>query len=204
MKMITMLMRRCARSGQALRTVLGATLAAAGLLLVGCVTVPDAIKGTSPTPQDDLVRVMNAPQLYVGQESRFGGRVVGIRNEADRTRLEIASLPLDSAGKPRLNYPSEGRFVAYVDRFLEPVDFQDRLITVVGPISGTEAGVIGERSYRFVVVAVQGYQRWNVAQRVVNPYGPGPWDWHRRYGYGPGWGFGGWYGPAEIETFVTE
>jgi hypothetical protein len=33
----------------------------------------DAIKGTSPTPQQDLVRVMNAPQLYVGQEARFGG-----------------------------------------------------------------------------------------------------------------------------------
>ena len=31
--------------------------------LSGCVSVPDAIKGTSPTPQQDLVRVMNAPQL---------------------------------------------------------------------------------------------------------------------------------------------
>ncbi len=38
------------------------------LMLSGCVTVPDAIKGSSPTPQQDLVRVMSAPQLYVGQE----------------------------------------------------------------------------------------------------------------------------------------
>lgn len=37
------------------------------LMLSGCVTVPDAIKGSSPTPQQDLVRVMSAPQLYVGQ-----------------------------------------------------------------------------------------------------------------------------------------
>jgi outer membrane lipoprotein len=37
-------------------------------------SVPDAIKGTSPTPQQDL-RVMNAPELYVGQEARFGGKV---------------------------------------------------------------------------------------------------------------------------------
>ena len=36
------------------------------LMLSGCVTVPDAIKGSSPTPQQDLVRVMSAPQLYVG------------------------------------------------------------------------------------------------------------------------------------------
>ncbi|MDU4665225.1 MAG: hypothetical protein E6Y37_21800, partial [Enterobacter hormaechei] len=38
---------------------------AVAIALSGCVTVPDAIKGTSPTPQQDLVRVMNAPELYV-------------------------------------------------------------------------------------------------------------------------------------------
>jgi starvation-inducible outer membrane lipoprotein len=50
--------------------------------------VPDAIKGTSPTPQQDLVRVMNAPQLYVGQEARFGGKVVSVQNQQGKTRLE--------------------------------------------------------------------------------------------------------------------
>lgn len=44
------------------------------LMLSGCVTVPDAIKGSSPTPQQDLVRVMSAPQLYVGQEARFAAK----------------------------------------------------------------------------------------------------------------------------------
>lgn len=74
-----------------------------GLLLLslaglsGCVTLPPEIRGTSATPQMDLIRVMNAPNLYVGQESRFGGRIADIRNEANRTRLEIASLPLDDA-----------------------------------------------------------------------------------------------------------
>ena len=51
--------------------------AIAGLIafaLSGCVSVPDAIQGSSPTPQQDLVRVMAAPQLYVGQESRHGCR----------------------------------------------------------------------------------------------------------------------------------
>ena len=60
---------------------------AAVILLSGCVTIPDAIKGTSAMPQQDLVRVMNAPQLYVGQEARFGGRVVNIDNKQGRTRL---------------------------------------------------------------------------------------------------------------------
>ncbi|MCV9877316.1 Slp family lipoprotein [Brenneria izbisi] len=181
---------------------------AAVLLLSGCVSVPDAIKGTSPTPQDDLVRVMNAPQLYVGQEARLGGRVVSIRNEVNRTRLEIASLPLDSGARPQLDMPSEGRFIAYVNRFLEPIDFQNQLVTVVGPITGSEQGAIGDKPYRFVVVDAQGYKRWNVVQRVVMPPGAyGPWGWDARYGHGwgPGWGFGGgWYGPAQVENVVTE
>ena len=42
------------------------------LMLSGCVTVPDAIKGSSPTPQQDLVRVMSAPQLYVGHKTSKG------------------------------------------------------------------------------------------------------------------------------------
>ncbi|PWD66609.1 Slp family lipoprotein [Pectobacterium parmentieri] len=183
-------------------------IAAAALLLSGCVTVPDAIKGTSPMPQDDLVRVMNAPQIYVGQESRFGGRVVSIRNEANKTRLEIASMPLDSGAKPLLDMPSEGRFIAYVNRFLEPVDFKDQLVTVVGPIVGTEQGAIGDKPYRYVVIDAQGYKRWNVVQRLmVPPGGYGPWGWRAGYGYGwgPGWGFdGGWPGPARIENIVTE
>ena len=68
--------------------------------LSGCVTVPDAIKGSSPTPQQDLVRVMNAPELYVGQESRFGGKVIEVFNQQGKTRLEIATVPLDSGARP--------------------------------------------------------------------------------------------------------
>ncbi|EJB8560193.1 hypothetical protein MW386_002929, partial [Citrobacter freundii] len=43
----------------------GVLTGALAFMLSGCVTIPDAIKGSSPTPQQDLVRVMNAPQLYV-------------------------------------------------------------------------------------------------------------------------------------------
>ncbi len=68
------------------------------LMLSGCVTVPDAIKGSSPTPQQDLVRVMSAPQLYVGQEARFGGKVVAVQNQQGKTRLEM--LPYRWTAEP--------------------------------------------------------------------------------------------------------
>jgi len=187
------------------RWLLAGVIAAA---LSGCVSVPDAIKGTSPTPQQDLVRVMAAPQLYVGQEARFGGKVVNVLNENGKTRLEIATVPLDDGARPELGVPSRGRIYADIAGFLDPVDYRNQLVTVVGPITGTVKGKIGESPYTFMLMQVTGYKRWNVTQQVVMPpqpvdpwyWGPGPYP--RRYGYG-GWG---WYspGPATVQTIVTE
>ncbi|QKJ87355.1 Slp family lipoprotein [Paramixta manurensis] len=180
-------------------------------LLAGCVSVPDSIKGTSPTPQQDLRRVLNAPQLYVGQESRFGGKVVKVTNLTGRTRLELATLPLDDTGRPQLGSASVGRIYADVNGFVDPVDFNNQMVTVVGPITGTEKGTIGEASYNFVVVNVTGFQRWHLRQQVVMPPQPmDPWIWygptrhHRGY-----WGPSPWYGyyntgPAQVQTILTE
>lgn len=188
------------------RVVRGAVAALVAVALSGCVTVPDAIKGTSPTPQQDLARVMNAPQLYVGQEARFGGKVIDVKNEQGKTRLEIAAVPLDSAARPVLGEPSRGRIYADVSGFLDPVDFRGQLVTVVGPITGTADGKVGDTPYKYMVMQANGYKRWRITQQVVMPpqpidpwfWGPGPHPW--RYGYG------GWYnpGPAQVQTIVTE
>ncbi|MDF7680917.1 Slp family lipoprotein [Enterobacteriaceae bacterium ESL0689] len=174
--------------------------------LSGCVSVPDVIKGSSPTPQQDLAQVMADPSRYTGTESRFGGRVVSVQNLPGETRLEIATLPLDSGARPVLNVPSRGRIMADVHGFLEPVDFNGQLVTVVGPINGVVTGTIGHTPYSFILINATGYKRWNVVQQVVIPpqpmmpwlYGSRPWD----YGYGA-WG---WYnpGPAEVRDVVTE
>ncbi|ELY3543647.1 Slp/YeaY family lipoprotein [Cronobacter turicensis] len=182
-------------------------LALSVLLLGGCVSVPDAIKGTSPMPQQDLVRVMNAPQLYIGQEARFGGRVVNVDNQQGKTRLEIATLPLDSAARPLLGQPSRGRIYADVNGFLDPVDFRNQLVTVVGPITGTMEGKIGSSPYKFMVMQVNGFKRWRVTQQVMMPPQPiDPWMWGPRPGWGYGYGPWGWYnpGPAQVQTVVTE
>ncbi|EIN75596.1 putative outer membrane protein [Escherichia coli PA10] len=175
-------------------------------MLSGCVTVPDAIKGSSPTPQQDLVRVMSAPQLYVGQEARFGGKVVAVQNQQGKTRLEIATVPLDSGARPTLGEPSRGRIYADVNGFLDPVDFRGQLVTVVGPITGAVDGKIGNTPYKFMVMQATGYKRWHLTQQVIMPPQPiDPWFYGGRgwpYGHG-GWG---WYnpGPARVQTVVTE
>ncbi|WP_312946675.1 Slp family lipoprotein [Superficieibacter sp.] len=186
---------------QIVRWIIAGAMAGA---LSGCVTVPDAIKGSSPTPQQDLVRVMNAPQLYVGQEARFGGKVVGIENQQGKTRLEIATVPLDDGARPVLGEPSRGRIYANVNGFLDPVDFRNQLVTVVGPITGTVEGKVGNTGYTYLVMQVNGYKRWRVTQQVMLPPQPiDPWFW------GPhpwAYGYGGWYnpGPAQVQSVVVE
>lgn len=184
------------------------TVGALALALTGCVSVPDAIQGSSPTPQQDLVRVMNAPELYVGQEARFGGKVVEVLNQQGKTRLEIATVPLDSGARPVLGEASRGRIYADVNGFLDPVDFRGQLITVVGPITGAEQGKVGNTPYKFMTMQANGYKRWRVQQQVMMPP-PDPWYWGPhpwRYGYG--YGYGGWPGygpgPAQVRTIVIE
>ncbi|WP_114195107.1 Slp family lipoprotein [Edaphovirga cremea] len=185
-------------------------IAVGSLMLAGCVTVPDSIRGTTETPQMNLQSVQNAPQIFVGQEARFGGTVVNMVNEKDRTRLEIATVPLDSGARPILGEPSQGRVIAFVNGFIDPIDYRGQLITVVGPITGSEPGKIGMTPYNFVVMQANSYKRWRITQQVVMPPGPpmGPWGWG---GYGSGWGPGfgggwGWYdrGPAQVQNVVTE
>lgn len=133
------------------------------LMLSGCVTVPDAIKGSSPTPQQDLVRVMSAPQLYVGQEARFGGKVVAVQNQQGKTRLEIATVPLDSGARPTLGEPSRGRIYADVNGFLDPVDFRGQLVTVVGPITGMTLRIQPgyDHSYYFIASFIEDHLRFH-------------------------------------------
>lgn len=185
-------------------------LLAYALLLSGCVTVPDTIKGSSALPQQDLVRVMNDPSLYVGQESRFGGKVVKVTNLNGKTRLEIATQPLDDSARPRLGAASVGRIYADINNFVDPTDVNNQYVTVLGNIKGTEKGTIGAASYNFVVVDVRGYQRWHLTQQINTPPQPiDPWIWYGPSRHHPGyWGPNPYWGmnsgPAQVETILTE
>ncbi|MGV3344394.1 Slp family lipoprotein [Enterobacteriaceae bacterium LUAb1] len=183
------------------------------IVQTGCVAIPDAIKSASPVPQQDLLRVMNAPQIYIGQEARFGGEVLNVSNTDGMTRLEIAAMPLDEGARPVQGAISAGRIIAEVKGFLDPVDFNHQMVTVVGIISGTRQGIIDKANYTFVVLSVTGYQRWRRVQQIIMPPQPiNPWvwygapdGWHGNYLWGaaPGWGL---YnpGPARIQTILTE
>lgn len=95
-----------------------------------------------------------------------------IQNQQGKSRLEIATVPLDSGARPVLGEASRGRIYADVNGFLDPVDFRGQLVTVVGPISGTVDGKIGNTPYKFMLMQVTGYKRWHITQQIVMPPQP--------------------------------
>ena len=103
--------------------------------------------------------------------------MVAVQNPQGKTRLEIATVPLDSGARPTLGEPSRGRIYADVNGFLDPVDFRGQLVTVVGPITGAVDGKIGNTPYKFMVMQVTGYKRWHLTQQVIMPPQPiDPWS----------------------------
>nr|WP_314265842.1 Slp family lipoprotein [uncultured Moellerella sp.] len=179
------------------------------IALSGCVSIPQTIKGNSATPVTNLSSVRNAPEMYIGQEGRFGGKVISVDNEQQKTRLEIAVMqlnPYDAA--PEMSSPSVGRIYAYVNGFLEPSDFNGHFVTVVGPITGEKQAKIGAIKYNYITLNVTGFQRWQVAQRVIlppmDPWGYGYYGYPRYYNQPWGWGPGYNGGPAPIQTYLTE
>ena len=193
------------------RNALKGLFVASILALTGCVSIPASIQGSVQNPTDNLTSVQNAPEMYIGQEARFGGKVLAVKNETARTRLEIAVMALNKYdAAPELNSPSIGRIYAYLNGFREPSDFTNRYITVVGKITGEQHGKVGQVPYKYVTLDVTGFQRWNVAQSVMlppsGPWGYGyygdPYFYNHPWGYGYGYGYPG--GPVPVQTYLTE
>ncbi|MEX0446070.1 Slp family lipoprotein [Xenorhabdus sp. SGI246] len=162
------------------------------VILTGCVSVPDSIKGTTNNPVENLLDVKKMPDSYIGHEGRFGGKVLSVLNEKGRTRLEISTLPLASDAAPLIDNPSLGRLYAYVNSFLEPSDFQDHYVTVVGLITGLEKGKVGDSPYDYVLMNVNGFKLWNEVQRISLAPSTG-----NIWGYGNPY-FMGWGGNTPI------
>ncbi len=136
------------------------------LLTAACSTLPENLTTTNPNVVTDFQQWQAEPSQQ--QEVRMGGVIAKITNLTDKTRLEIVNLPINSVGKPDLDHEPEGRFVAYVKGFVDPVTFSEgRLVTVLGHTQGTEEGKVDEYQYQFPVMQATGYHLWRVEERVI-------------------------------------
>lgn len=157
-------------------------VAALGVLLASCATVPAPLQGQfTPTTPREAVASAN------GQPVRWGGEIIKVEPKAGSTCFEILARELDSNARPVPRDPSGGRFIACHEGFQDPEEFkQGREITVVGRVTGVDHGRIGEFDYRYPHVEADAIHLWKPRPLYVRSPYQDPWI----YGFGPGWGWG--------------
>ncbi|PJG85193.1 Slp family lipoprotein [Conservatibacter flavescens] len=156
------------------------------LLLNACISAPPGLEKSE-------FRVQNlrklSPDDYACQckEVRFGGKIIAATALQNKTKIEVLSLPIASfSAKPVLTSTSDGRFMAYLEGFVDPETLKDQYITVVGRLMGMEKGKIDEANYDYPLIQVQHYKRW----KLVEEYYYDPDDW---YDYWESRRFGGFF-----------
>lgn len=135
------------------RPLMALLLAAA---LSGCAATPEALEG-----EFSALRPGVATAADTGAPVRWGGRVLDVRPEPERTCFEILSLPLGRDARPDTDATPGRRFLACRDGFADPAAYpRDRLITVTGELVGFSNRSIGEYEYRYPRVRIRTLHLW--------------------------------------------
>lgn len=126
--------------------------------------------------------VLASPDAHRNALVTWGGVLLNTRPREKYTSLEVSERPLDSRSRPRDENLSRGRFMARYNGFLDPTVFSHgKDVTVVGRVTGTETGRIGDYEYTYPVVTIEEYHLWEVRE----DYGPPP---PPNYPCSPFWG----------------
>lgn len=157
--------------------VIGLCLPGLLLVLSGCATIPAPLQGDYAASQPE-----NPPAA--AEKVRWGGQIIRVDNDAQRSCFEVLARPLDSRARPLQRDSSEGRFLACRAGFYDPVVFEaGRDITVAGTVEGSELRKVGEYEYRYPRVAADVIYLWSEQSYARDPWVYG-WDpfWYRPFG----------------------
>jgi len=137
-------------------------------------------------PNLTFEQILENPDAHKGTVVIWGGRIVETFNRGNSTVLTILQMPLDTQQKPVRERESAGRFMAQLNRFLDPALYrQGRRVTVAGTVMGREIHKLGEGEYAYPVVQTQEIHLWE-RYRPSIPYYGYPYFW-------PGWDYRYWY-----------
>ncbi|MDH5570951.1 MAG: Slp family lipoprotein [Gammaproteobacteria bacterium] len=88
-----------------------------------------------------------------GKTALWGGLILETKNLKQASQIEVLAYPLDSDGWPQSEREPLGRFIIHHSGFLEPATYaQGRTVTVLGVVSQTRSGKVGETDYTYPVI----------------------------------------------------
>lgn len=139
-------------------------LPASLILLTACAPAPiykNVAGVTAATPS----QVVKAPERYSNSNVVWGGRIVQVSNFSDHSEVELLAYPLDSSQRPKANDSGNGRFIAVMKGYVEPIDYPPgALMTVSGKLEGSRSGRVGEANYVFPLINVNQSHVWTAAE----------------------------------------
>lgn len=141
------------------------------LLLSACSSLPSELKYEPETALVSYESVRKNPSVYADQPVRWSGLIAETRVQEQGSEIEIVYLPLQANGLPWQREASPGRFIARLTGLLDPALYaKGRSITVLGVVTGMEAGHIGLQAYDFPLVRVSQHKLWPEIKEVEVRY----------------------------------
>lgn len=158
-------------------------------LVSGCTHVLsyEALESVDRNVPFDAVKAN--PAAHHGQILELGGLIIAVETAREGTTLEIMRYTLDSWGEPRRADEFSGRFLARVERFLDPELYKPgRFVTLTGIVAGQEIREIGGVPYPYPLFTIGEIYLWQypVGRRDawVHGYFYNPYPY---YYYDPWW-----------------
>ena len=131
-------------------------------LLVSCASTPDfdlTQVDQSLTPQSVIADLKHNR----GKTALWGGTILEIQNLKDSTHIEVLAYPLNTSHRPLLESKPLGRFIIQHPGYLEPGTYaQGRVLTVLGKVSGSQSGNVGESTYTYSVINSEQLHLWSL------------------------------------------
>lgn len=165
-----------------IRIILLGTLA---VVVAGCVSVPKELNSSRSFA--DVVPQQVVSDEHNGQYVRWGGVIIKVEPQDNKTCFQTLGVPLDRSAEPKPDAHSVGRFIACANGFYDPAAYPEgRAVTFTGTISGVEEKKVGEYSYGFPVLNADSVYLWPKRPDVVYvPYQDPFWDPFWPYYYYP-------------------
>jgi len=134
-------------------------IVSAFLVLTGCATPYDIGNADRQITPEETAKNFTAVR---NRMLAWGGVIAAAKNLKDKTELEVVGYPLDSNNRPDNDAKPSGRFFVVQPGYLETADYAPgRLITVVGAVTETRTGTVGEATYVYPVVAANKLHLWS-------------------------------------------
>lgn len=144
----------------ATRLLLHALAPALVLTLAACAPAP-IYKSAGTAITAAPFQVAESPERFANSDVIWGGRIVQVKNLTDHSEVEVLAYPLDASQRPKKNDSGNGRFIAILPGYAEPLDYPaGALMTVSGKLNGSRAGKVGEANYVFPLVSVAQSHVW--------------------------------------------